>query len=271
MESEKKTAAENTETVQFQTEKLTVGYDGKPIVRDVTLSLPRGNVLTLIGPNGAGKSTILKSIAGQLAILEGTVYLGEKELSSCNVAERAKYMAVLLTGNVHTELMTCRDVVEAGRYPYTGRLGKLSARDHAAACEAMKLVQVENLADQSFQKISDGQRQRVLLAKAICQEPEILILDEPTSYLDIRYKVEFLSALLKWKEEKGVTVIMSLHELELAKAVSDFILCVNCGCMEKYAPPDEVFTKAYLTQLFHMEKGEKNPLQEQLLSAVCTS
>ena len=177
------------------TEKISVGYDGKPLIEEVEIALRKGEILTLLGPNGAGKSTILKSIARQLSLIAGTVRLDGEDMKSLTGAELSKKMAVVMTKRLRGELMTCEDVVATGRYPYTGRFGVLRAEDHAAVQNAMELVQVAEIGDSLFDRISDGQRQRVMLARAICQEPEILILDEPTSYLDVRHKLEFLSIL----------------------------------------------------------------------------
>ena len=146
-------------------------------------------------------------------------------------------MAVVFTEKMKTELMTCEDVVSTGRYPYTGHFGILSKEDHDAVREAMELVHVTEIRHQDFTKISDGQRQRVMLARAICQEPEIIILDEPTSFLDVKYKLEFISVLQELQIKKGLTVIMSLHELELAKIVSDKILCIKEGYVERCGTP----------------------------------
>jgi len=208
---------ETQKSYYITTEKMSVGYDGKPLIEEVEIMLRKGEILTLLGPNGAGKSTILKSIARQLSLIAGTVRLDGEDMRTLTGAELSKKMAVVMTKRLRGELMTCEDVVATGRYPYTGRFGVLRAEDHAAVQNAMELVQVAEIGDSLFDRISDGQRQRVMLARAICQEPEILILDEPTSYLDVRHKLEFLSILQKLCRERQLTVILSLHELELAE------------------------------------------------------
>lgn len=239
----------------FSTKRLSVGYQGKPLIRDIELALEKGEILTLIGPNGAGKSTILKSIAGQLKLIDGVVYLDKKEMAEISGAELSKRMAVVFTEKLRTELMTCEDVVATGRYPYTGHFGVLSKADDVVVQEAMELVHVTAIKNQDFTKISDGQRQRVMLARAICQEPEILILDEPTSFLDVKYKLEFLSVLQELRRKKGLTVIMSIHELELAERVSDRILCVDGEYVQRFGSPEEIFKPGYIKSLFHIETG----------------
>ena len=155
------------------TEKISVGYDGKPLIEEVEIALRKGEILTLLGPNGAGKSTILKSIARQLSLIAGTVRLDGEDMRTLTGAELSKKMAVVMTKRLRGELMTCEDVVATGRYPYTGRFGVLRAEDHAAVQNAMELVQVAEIGDSLFDRISDGQRQRVMLARGICHEPEI--------------------------------------------------------------------------------------------------
>ena len=182
----------------LQTEQMTVGYHGKPLIEKINLCLRRGEIMTLIGPNGSGKSTILKSIVRQLRLLGGVVRLEQVSLEELSPQAVARKMSVLMTDRLQPELMTCREVAAAGRYPYTGKLGLLTQRDWEKVDEALALVHGSALADQAFTAISDGQRQRVLLARALCQEPEILVLDEPTSFLDIRYKLEILSTLRNW-------------------------------------------------------------------------
>ena len=225
------------------------------MVEDIEITLNQGEILTLIGPNGAGKSTVLKSIARQIEMLGGSIYLDQNELNRMSSQELSKKMAVVMTSKLRSEKMTCEDVVSTGRYPYTGRFGILSSDDKKVVKEAMDLVQVTQIKDLDFTRISDGQRQRVMLARAICQEPQILILDEPTSYLDVKYKLEFLSILQEMKQQKKLTVIMSLHELDLAERISDKILCVNGITPERFGTPQEIFTKGYISKLFGISSG----------------
>ncbi len=239
----------------FMTKKMCVGYDRKPLIKEMEIALPKGEILSLIGPNGAGKSTVLKSIAGQLQLVDGSAYLGDEELGEMKPSELAQKMSVVLTQKVRAELKNCRDVVATGRYPYTGWFGILSKEDERIVDEVMELTHTAGIREQEFDKISDGQKQRVMLARAICQEPEIVVLDEPTSYLDIRYKLDFLSILEELREQKGLTVIMSLHELDLAKIVSDKILCLKGEYVERYGTPEEVFEPDFMERLFGLKEG----------------
>lgn len=248
----------------FSTKNMCVGYDNKPLIKEMEIILSKGEILSLIGPNGAGKSTVLKSIAGQLRLLGGTVYLGNHILSEMKAGALARRMSVVFTQKVKAEMKSCRDVVATGRYPYTGWFGILSKEDERMIDEVLELTHITDISEQDFDKISDGQKQRVMLARAICQEPEIVILDEPTSYLDIRYKLEFLSILQEMRERKGLTVIMSLHELELARIVSDKILCLKGEYVERYGTPEEIFESDFIERLFDIDEnsfsGNKNLL-----------
>lgn len=242
----------------FYTDHMTVGYDGKPLIKEIEIKLNRGEILTLIGPNGAGKSTILKSITRQLAAISGTVYLEQESMAKMSNREVAQKLSVVLTERMRPELMTCEDMVATGRYPYTGTLGILSKEDKEKVRAALLLVHAWDLKDRDFTAISDGQRQRILLARAICQEPEIIVLDEPTSFLDIRHKLELLTILKNMVLEKNVAVIMSLHELDLAQKISDTVLCVNGEYIEKYGSPEEIFTSDYVKNLYGITKGSYN-------------
>ena len=237
----------------FETKNLTVGYNGTPLIRDISMQIKKGEIVTLIGPNGSGKSTILKTITKHLAPIGGTVHIGKDELGNISYKDLSKKVAVVLTERIRPELMNCREVVASGRYPYTNHLGILSEKDEAIVEETMAKVNVLELAEKSFNAISDGQRQRILLARAICQEPEIIVLDEPTSFLDIRHKVELLGILREMAKEKDVTVIMSLHEIDLAEKISDRIVCVNGDTISNFGTPEEIFKGTTIQQLYQIE------------------
>lgn len=239
----------------LQTTGLSVGYGKNTVVSEVNFELRAGEIITLIGPNGAGKSTLLKSITGQLAPLDGTVLLEGQNMQSLSRNEIAKTVSILMTGQLRTELMTCRDVVETGRYPYTGRLGILSQKDTEIVNTSMELVGVSSLADTDFSRISDGQRQLVLLSRAICQEPEVLILDEPTSYLDISHKLELMDVLKRLSRQRHIAVIQSLHELDLAQKCSDRLLCIKDGKVDRYGTVREIFAGDYIRTLYNVKSG----------------
>lgn len=242
----------------FSTKDLTVGYNGNPLIRDINVELYPGEILTLIGPNGAGKSTILKSITKHLETIKGDSYISETAISSMSYKELSRKLAVVLTERIKGELLTCYDVVATGRYPYTGSFGILSEEDKIKVVEAMTKVHAEDLAERDFTAISDGQRQRVLLARAICQEPEIIVLDEPTSFLDIRHKLELLSILREMAKEKGITVLMSLHEIDLAQKISDKIMCVKGDVIDSFGTPEEIFRDDTIKDLYEITDGTYN-------------
>ena len=252
--------ADRQEQYFFRTDQLTVGYDGKPLIREINIQLKKGEILTLIGPNGAGKSTILKSITRQLATISGTVYLDKEKMAKMTNKEVSQKLAVVLTERMRPELMTCEDIVATGRYPYTGTLGILSAEDKTKVKKSMETVHAWDLKDRDFTAISDGQRQRILLARAICQEPEVMILDEPTSYLDIRHKLELLTILRKMAKENGITVIMSLHEIDLAQKISDQVICVKGDRIAEFGDPEEIFTEATIRDLYEIDNGYYDPI-----------
>jgi iron complex transport system ATP-binding protein len=252
------------EQYYFLTKGLTVGYHGVPLIQNIELKLKKGEILTLIGPNGAGKTTILKSIIRQLKPLAGICVLDGASMDSLSGNSLAKKLSVVLTDRIRPELMTCRDVVATGRYPYTGNLGTLSESDWAVVKEAMELVHITELEHRDFTKISDGQKQRVMLARAIAQQPDILVLDEPTSFLDIRYKLEFLSIIQTMSRTRGLTVIMSLHELDLAERISDKIACIQGDRVDRFGTPEEIFTHSYISQLYGMTIGSYNELTGDL-------
>lgn len=244
----------------FQMKDLSVGYNGNSLIRDINIGINKGEIVTLIGPNGSGKSTILKSITRQLKVVGGNVLFDDTSLLKLPYKELASKMAVVLTDRIKTELMTCHDIVATGRYPYTGRLGILTQEDERLVEDAMQAVHAQELGNRDFNAISDGQKQRVLLARAICQDPDVIVLDEPTSFLDVKYKLELLSILERMARQKKITVIMSLHEIDLAQKISDKIICVKGETISHYGSPEEVFTEEIIRELYGINNGYFDPL-----------
>ncbi len=240
----------------IKTKDLAVGYDNKVLIPDINFEVKKSEILVLIGPNGSGKSTILKTITKQLSDLGGVVYLRDNELKKLSEKDVSKEMSLLLTKQPNPDYMSVEEMVSTGRYPYTGRFGVLSENDKKIVGEYIKAVDLEDIKDKDFNLISDGQRQRVMLARALCQEPEILIMDEPTSYLDIHYKIELISILKKMVREKNIAVVMSLHELDLAGRCADKLLCISNGHIDRYGNSDEIFLDdGYIEELYGVEKG----------------
>ena len=239
---------------------LNVGYNGKAIIQNIASEIQKGEIVTLVGPNGAGKSTILKSLTRQIAIVGGTVEIAAKNLNDFSYRNLSREMAVVLTERIRPELMTCREVVAMGRYPYTGRLGMLTGEDEKKVDEALEAVHAAEIADRDYNATSDGQKQRILLARAFCQEPALLVLDEPTSFLDIRYKLELLSILRSMAKEKDITVVMSLHEIDLAIKISDRIICVQGDRIFYQGKPEKILSEERIQELYKIDNGYFDPL-----------
>ena len=239
----------------FHTDALSVGYDAVTILRSIALSINPGEIVSLIGPNGSGKTTLLKSVTQQLKPLSGAVYLDGREVHTLSLPQMSKEVSVLLTERIRPELMTCWDVAAAGRYPYTGKFGVLGERDRSVISEVMDQMNISDLAPRYFNQCSDGQKQRILLARALCQEPRLLVLDEPTAFLDLRYKVQVLSLLQNLARSRGLAVLMSLHEVDLAAKASHRVACIRGDTVERFGPPEEVLTPGYIQSLYTIDEG----------------
>lgn len=244
---------------QLTMHDLTVGYDRIPLIKNINLGVRPGEILTLIGPNGSGKSTILKTITKQLKTIGGSVFLGKESMRELTDSEISRHLSMVMTERIHTELLSGRDVVATGRYPYTGRLGILSQQDWKKVDEAIALVHAGEVQQQDFRRISDGQRQRLMLARAICQDTQVLILDEPTSYLDMGFKLDILTTIRMLARKKNLAVIMSLHELDLAQKISDTIACVKGDRIDRVGTPEEIFSGDYVQQLYGVKSRQFDP------------
>lgn len=246
----------------LETRELAIGYDSD-IVRDISLKVTPGRIVTLIGPNGSGKSTLLRTVTGLLQKRGGVIFLDGKDKAGMGSADTAKALSMVMTNTVSPELMTCREVVESGRYPYTGMFGKLTENDRKKVDEAIAFTQTEDIADKLITNISDGQRQRVMLARSIAQDPKVLVLDEPTSYLDIKYRIDILSKIRRLSREKNIAVLMSLHEPGIAMQVSDTIVAMGEGRVLKTGSCREVFTEDFIRKLYGIGNADVGLLGER--------
>ena len=247
----------------LETKNLSVGYHGKPLIEDVPLCVQRGKIVTLIGPNGSGKSTILKTVIGQLPELSGTVYLDGETMRSRSRNDIARRMAILMTARVEPELMTCRDVVSSGRYPYTGRLGVLRDEDKKIVEQSLSQVDALAFADAPFSAVSDGQRQRILLARALCQQPQLIVLDEPTAMLDPAGRREVIDTATKLCREQGITVVLITHHMEECVG-ADRVIVLSNGAIVADGAPKQVFSQVDLLK----KEGLTAPVTVRLLHAL---
>lgn len=242
----------------LETSNLSTGY-GQVLISDINLKAEPGKITVLIGPNGSGKSTILKTLTRQLKILGGSVSLLGKDMARMKESEVAACISMVMTERIHPESMTCREVAATGRYPHTGRLGILSDEDWRAVDDALKLVHAESFASKDFAKVSDGQRQLIMLARAICQDTAVIILDEPTSYLDMYYKLELLKVIRCLAHEKHKAIVMSLHELDLVKMVADVVACLDGEKIVKTGSVAEIFSGSFIQRLYGIKEAEFDP------------
>nr|WP_297708452.1 ABC transporter ATP-binding protein [uncultured Butyrivibrio sp.] len=244
-------------------ENVRAGYGSKIVINNASIDIRKNEIISLIGPNGGGKSTLLKSISGQLHLLGGDVYIGEDSIKTISLKELARKMSIVTTERVNPEQMSAFDIVLSGRLPFTDGFGSFDKADKEAAKRAINLMKIQEIADRQFEALSDGQKQRTLIARAICQNPEFLIMDEPTSYLDIRYRLELMQ-VLKELAENGVTIIMSLHELELALQISDRVLMIKNDGNVEIANPDEVIESGVVQELYGLTDDMYKRVLEQL-------
>lgn len=232
-------------------ENLSAGYPQRrqiprEIVKPFTETLSSGKLVCLIGPNGAGKSTLLRTIAGMQKPLSGRVLLNGESIHEMVASERARRLSVVLTQRMDAGLFTGYGLVAMGRHPYTTWTGQLSEYDHRIICRSLEMVGAEDLAEQLFNTMSDGQRQKIMIARALAQEPELLVLDEPTAFLDLPRRVECMNLLRSLAHKSGCTILLSIHDLDLALRSADYIwLLPYNGQMNTGLPEDLVLNGTF--------------------------
>ncbi|NPA95375.1 MAG: ABC transporter ATP-binding protein [Thermodesulfobacteria bacterium] len=237
----------------LELKNLCAGYRGKSVVSQVDFNIHAGQFISLLGPNGAGKTTLLRTLSGHIPPISGDVLIEGISIGKYATGELAKKMAVVLTEQVAPPLFSVRQFVALGRYPHTNFLGTLKKKDKRAVKFALDTVEAGRLGERNFLDLSDGERQKVLLARALCQEPKILILDEPTAHLDLKHRVEVMTILRRLCMEQGLTVICSLHDVDLAARVADMAVLIRDGTVLGFGPPEDVLTPEAVSGLYDFE------------------
>jgi iron complex transport system ATP-binding protein len=236
----------------LRSERLALSYDGKAIIEGLDLTISPGRITALVGPNGCGKSTLLRGLSRLLKPQSGAVYLDSKAILTLNAKEVAKQIGILPQSPTAPEGLTVHELVAQGRYPHQGWLQQWSERDAQVTQEALAITNLTELSDRPLDTLSGGQRQRAWIAMALAQETEILLLDEPTTYLDIAYQLEVLD-LLHDLNEQGRTIVMVLHDLNQACRYADHLVALRAGVIVAQGTPQEVMTEAMVKEVFQME------------------
>lgn len=232
---------------------LAIGYKNKVLSHNINVSIARGQVIGLVGQNGVGKSTLIRTICGLQPQLKGQVLIDGKEAFEQNARSIATKISVVLTGKPDSLNLSVIELITLGRHPYSGWLGSLSNEDKEQIEEAINMMEINYLAEKKLFELSDGQLQKVMIARALAQDTDIIILDEPTSHLDLKNKIEVLK-LLKKIASVGKGVLISTHEIQLSAKVCDLFWCMDFGKEMLIGKPESIISTGELQEYLHIPK-----------------
>lgn len=237
----------------FEGEGLVVGYGDEPVIDGESVAVPAGEVTALVGPNGSGKSTLLKALADQLSPDDGTVRVDGREIHDMGSKELARKVGLLSQENVAPGSLTVEDLVAHGRYPHRGTFESVNEDDIAAVDRAVSLAGIEHLRDVEVGSLSGGQKQLAWIAMALAQETDVLLLDEPTTFLDLHHQLEVMEIVEALRDESDTTVVLVLHDISQAARHADHVLALQDGEILARGPPEEVVTEELLREVFRVE------------------
>ena len=237
----------------IKTEDLSISYGDLDIVKNLNLNIPKGKITTIIGSNGCGKSTILKTIARILKPKSGAILINGNDIQGLNSKTIAKEMAVLPQSPAAPNGLSVGELVAYGRFPHQSGFGKLMAKDKEKIDWALKIIGMQQYKDRPIETLSGGQRQRVWIAMALAQETEILLLDEPTTYLDLAHQLEILQLLDDLNKTQGQTIVMVIHDLNNAARFADYMVGIKDGNIVCKGTPREIMTKDNLRKIFNID------------------
>lgn len=231
---------------------LEVGYGRKSVLKDISFGLGSGRFLSLLGPNGAGKTTLLRTMARLIPAMAGSISIAGRDFGSIAQADLARLQAVVLTDRLNPGMLTAYEVAALGRHPHTGFFGRLGPEDHKAVERAIEMVAAQDLAGRYFERLSDGEKQKIVLARALAQEPRLILLDEPTVHLDLKHRLEVMSILRQLCREVNVAVVASLHDIDIASRVSDQVALISGGGLAAFGPPEVVLDDQSVAHLYNL-------------------
>ncbi|MDR2455046.1 MAG: ABC transporter ATP-binding protein [Deltaproteobacteria bacterium] len=233
---------------------LSVGY-GKPVLAGLNLEIRAGSLVSLLGPNGAGKTTLLRTLSKRLQPLSGSISLKGRLLSDYRADELAKIISVVLTDRAAPPMLSVLEYVALGRHPHLSLFGRLSEADIRAVERALAAVKAEDLSSKFVDRLSDGERQKAALARALAQEPELMLLDEPTAHLDLKHRLEVMSILRSLCAERGLAVLAAVHDVDLAAKVSDLVATVRDGSLAAFGRPEVVLSAQAVSGLYDLKRA----------------
>jgi len=242
-----------TDTHSLEVRGVTLGYADRTVVEDLDLALAPGRITCIVGANACGKSTVLRSMARLLKPRGGQVVLDGRDLHSMPTKQVARTLGLLPQSPVAPEGIVVADLVARGRHPHQGALARWTREDDEAVAEALQLTDTAGLADRAVDELSGGQRQRVWIAMALAQQTDLLLLDEPTTYLDVAHQVEVLDLLTDLNRARGTTIAMVLHDLNLAARYADRLVALRAGRLHAAGDPADVLTADVVREVFGME------------------
>ena len=242
-----------TEPHSLSAESLTLAYGDRTIVEGLDLHVPPGRITAIVGANGCGKSTLLRALARLIPAREGRIVLDGKALHARPTKEISRILGLLPQAPIAPEGIVVADLVGRGRHPHQKLLARLSARDYEIVAQALAATGTAEFADRSVDELSGGQRQRVWIAMALAQETEILLLDEPTTFLDLAHQVEVLDLLTDLNRDRGTTIVMVLHDMNLAARYADHLFAMRDGRIVTSGPPSEVMTSELIREVFELD------------------
>jgi len=238
---------------KLHTERVTLAYDEGAVVRELSVEVPPGRITSVVGPNGCGKSTLLRALARLMKPRGGAVYLDGAAISELSTREVAKRLGILPQDPQAPEGLTVRELAAQGRYPHQSWLRQWSKEDERAVEKALETTGVAEFADRPLETLSGGQKQRAWISMALAQETETLLLDEPTTFLDMAHQLEVLQLLTRLNREEGRTILMVLHDLNNAARYSHHMIALSDGKVFEAGPPQEVVTPELLREVFGVE------------------